>query len=95
MSKIDITKIKSRALEFDKKLIEIKYKLSPKYFSWYPYGSMNNFVHLDKLLSQPNRKFFDTDKIRTILDIGSADGDNSFFLEPNLTACDILNNFQP
>lgn len=70
-----------KALDFDKYLTDIKAELSPKSFSWYPYGSMNNFVHLDKLLSWKNRNFFNTNEIKTILDIGSADGDNSFFLE--------------
>lgn len=81
MARLDISEIKTKAIDFDKKLTDIKYKLLPKSFSWYPYGSMNNFVHLEKLLTWKNRGIFDPEKIRTILDIGPADGDNSFFLE--------------
>jgi len=78
---MEISEINAQALSFDIELNKIKNSLNPKSFSWYPYGSMNNFVHLDKLLTGFNRNIFDPKKIKTIADIGSADGDNAFFLE--------------
>ena len=89
---MDISIIKNKALAFNDELLEIKKGLSPKLFSWYPYGSMHNFVHLDKLLTKNNRNILDPKKFRNILDIGAADGDNSFFLEKLGFDVDIIEN---
>lgn len=48
-------------------------------FQWYPYGSMNNFVHLrDIFNSYPLDALMPNNG--KILDVGAADGDVSFFL---------------
>jgi 2-polyprenyl-3-methyl-5-hydroxy-6-metoxy-1,4-benzoquinol methylase len=74
----------STELEKNKKDIDSK-------FPWYPYGSLNNFIHLRDIfnknplesLASPNSK---------ILDIGAADGDLSFFLESLGYQLDIIDN---
>lgn len=88
---MNIAKILSKSKDYEKYLSEIKSKLAPS-FKWYPYGSMNNFIHLDKLLINENRDILDNTNIKSIIDIGSADGDNSFFLESLGFDVDIVEN---
>jgi hypothetical protein len=49
-------------------------------FPWYPYDTLGNFIHLDRLLSGPNRRLLELAGIRRIADIGGADGDLAVFL---------------
>jgi tRNA (mo5U34)-methyltransferase len=78
---MDAAELLTEASAFNARLDEIKRRLAPRDFGWYPYGSLSNFAHLDRLLTGENRALLDLAKGRTILDIGAADGDTAFFLE--------------
>lgn len=58
-----------------------KQLLEPNDFAWYPYGTLDNFVHLDNLFTGKNRLLLELIKGRATLDIGCADGDLAFFLK--------------
>jgi 2-polyprenyl-3-methyl-5-hydroxy-6-metoxy-1,4-benzoquinol methylase len=64
---------------FNEHLRKIKSQLDCE-FPWYPYGTLNNFIHLCDIFNN-----FNLDKITEInsevLDIGGADGDLAFFFE--------------
>jgi hypothetical protein len=51
---MDIAQIKDRALRFMQELDARKTALAPS-FTWYPYTSLSNFIHLDTLLTEENR----------------------------------------
>ncbi len=73
---------------FDKKLTDLKTGANPE-FSWYPYGTLNNFIHLKPIFNkQPLDKLLG--KTRRTLDIGAADGDLAFFLESQGFQADIV-----
>lgn len=78
---MDIAKIKDEAAHFSERLEKIKDQIKPDYFQWYPYSTISNFIHFDKLLTGDNRRFLDNLKGGVVADIGAADGDNSFFME--------------
>ena len=64
---------------FEKYLNTIKKEIDSK-FPWYPYGRLNNFIHLKAMFNK--RPLDSLAAINSkILDIGAADGDLSFFLE--------------
>jgi tRNA (mo5U34)-methyltransferase len=64
---------------FNTKLSAIKSRATTS-FTWYPYGSLSNFVHLKNIFdAYPLEKL--VGKSRRTLDIGAADGDLAFFLE--------------
>ncbi len=58
-----------------------KTRLAPQSFKWYPYGTLNSFYLLDKLLTGEHRFLLDLIGSRPTLDIGCADGDLAFFME--------------
>jgi tRNA (mo5U34)-methyltransferase len=78
---MDAAELLTEASAFNARLEEVKRRLAPRDFGWYPYGSLSNFAHLDRLLTGDNRALLDLAKGRVILDIGAADGDTAFFLE--------------
>lgn len=78
---MDIAMIARESRNFDKKMDGIKKNLSPAEFGWYPYGTLSNFDHLDKLLTGTNRQLLDLIGSAPVADIGAADGDSAFFLE--------------
>jgi hypothetical protein len=78
---LDIAEIAEKARAYRHEIEAIKERLAPAGFAWYPYGTMTNFVLLEKLLSRPNRKLLDRAGDAPIADIGAADGDTAFFLE--------------
>jgi len=47
---------------------------------WYPYDSLANFTHIQRLLGPGRDQFFESLPSRRVLDIGAGDGDVSFFL---------------
>lgn len=49
-------------------------------FPWYPYGSLNNFIHLKRIFNKYSLDTLVGKELKT-LDIGAADGEMSFFLE--------------
>ncbi len=77
-----IDELAREARKFDKVLAAHKKRLAPPDFDWYPYGTLNNFIHLKNLLS--GGEYEDILALagnRPIVDIGCADGDTAFFLE--------------
>jgi tRNA (mo5U34)-methyltransferase len=58
-------------------------------FDWYPYGVLNNFVHLREIFNA-----YPLEKLATgrILDIGAADGDLAFFLSSLNYKVDVVEN---
>ncbi len=72
--------------ELDKKKNEIDSN-----FPWYPYGSLNNFIHLRKMFNKRPINSLADNRLE-ILDIGAADGDLSFFLESLGYKLDIIDN---
>src|SRR6202011_2023578 len=66
-----------------------KRDLKPEEF-WYPYDSLANFNHFDRLLTGANRSAFSDFRRLTIADIGAADGDTAFFLESLGNQVDIV-----
>jgi hypothetical protein len=66
---------------FDRQLAALKRELAPD-LPWYPYGTLNNFQHLAKLLGREGLDGLpDLAGGKPIVDIGTADGDTVFFLE--------------
>ena len=50
-------------------------------FAWYPYRTLTNLEHLDRLLTGERRRLLGLIGDRPVLDAGCADGDLSFWLE--------------
>jgi tRNA (mo5U34)-methyltransferase len=78
---VDAAELLTEASAFNARLEALKRDLAPREFGWYPYGSLSNFAHLDRLLTGENRRLLDLAGDGLILDIGAADGDTAFFLE--------------
>ena len=75
---MNATDLETAALAFMTEIDALKAAIDPN-FQWYPYGSLNNFVHLKPLFAQfPLPQLLGD---RPALDIGAADGDLAFFLE--------------
>ncbi|MEY8042368.1 methyltransferase domain-containing protein [Saccharopolyspora cebuensis] len=81
---MDFETLRERALAFREDLLARKERIAPEDFDWYPYDTMANVLHLDALLSGPNRSVFDSVAGTRIADFGAADGDFGFFLEAEL-----------
>ncbi len=77
----DIKEALAASIEFSRLLEAKKSSLKPQGFKWYPYGTLNNFIHLDNLLTGQNRLLFSMIDGQPVADIGAADGDTAFFLE--------------
>jgi tRNA (mo5U34)-methyltransferase len=77
----DIQRIVERAREFHARLKSVKARVSPRPFEWYPYDSLANVLHLNKLLTGPNRHLLKLIGDGPVADIGCSDGDLAFFLE--------------
>lgn len=77
---------------FYKKLEEVKAGINPP-FTWYPYGSLGNFIHLQNVFDEYALDGLIGKSLKT-LDIGAADGDLAFFLESLGYSVDIL-DFPP
>lgn len=60
-------------------------------FPWYPYGTLNNFIHLREIFNKRPINSL-ADHHAKMLDIGAADGDLSFFLESLGYKLDIFDN---
>jgi 2-polyprenyl-3-methyl-5-hydroxy-6-metoxy-1,4-benzoquinol methylase len=80
----------SKSTLFSKEIENEKREIN-KEFPWYPYGSLNNFIHLRDIFNKrPIDGLVRVDS--KILDIGAADGDLSFFLESLGYQMDIIDN---
>ncbi|WP_258344087.1 class I SAM-dependent methyltransferase [Saccharopolyspora gregorii] len=89
----DFDTLRERALAFREELLARKEKIAPAEFDWYPYDTMANIFHLDRLLTGPQRQVFDRIAGSRIADIGAADGDFGFFLEHELgCSVDVVDN---
>ena len=78
---MDSAELVTAAAAFDRKLESTKRGIDLGDYGWYPYGSMSNFVHLDRMLTGEHRDILRYAASRPILDIGAADGDVAYFLE--------------
>ena len=70
--------LETAALRFMAEIDALKTSIDPG-FPWYPYGILNNFIHL-----KPIFEAFPLDSLlqgNPLADIGAADGDLAFFLE--------------
>ncbi|MBA8827267.1 2-polyprenyl-3-methyl-5-hydroxy-6-metoxy-1,4-benzoquinol methylase [Saccharopolyspora lacisalsi] len=93
---MDFDTLRERALTFREWLLARKDAIAPTGFDWYPYDTMASVLHLDTLLSEPNRSVFGSVAGGRVADIGAADGDLGFFLEAELGCrVDLIDNAQP
>lgn len=79
-SPLDIGALSQDAMKFMKSHDQLKQSMAVD-FPWYPWGTMHNFGHLDRLLSAPHRDLRKLIGEGTAVDIGAADGDLAFFME--------------
>jgi SAM-dependent methyltransferase len=78
---MNIEELRRGAREFERSLEAKKKACAPGDFPWYPYGTLSNFVHLERLLSGGNRDLGALIGGRPVADVGAADGDLAFYLE--------------
>ena len=78
---MNISTLRRGAAEFELALGTQKHAAGGEGFPWYPYGTMNNLVHLDNLLTGSNRNLANLIGELPVADVGAADGDMAFFLE--------------
>ncbi len=71
--------LEKKAIAYNDKLNALKKEINDS-FPWYPYGSLNNFIHLKRIFNDYPLTYLMEGESKT-LDIGAADGDLSFFLE--------------
>lgn len=76
-----IQEIFTKSRDFKPWLESRKAELNPSDFGWYPYGTLDNFYLVEKLLTGKNRDLASLVGNKPIADIGAADGDSAFFLE--------------
>lgn len=79
--KMDVTAIRLRASAFRKQLKDLKSRVSLIDAEWYPYDTLSCWDTLDRLLTGDRRNLLDFTRAGSVLDLGCADGDESFFLE--------------
>lgn len=77
---MDIAQITVRAHAFARELTQHKRSL-PVDFEWYPFDILSGFNWLERLLTGEHRDLLAYARGGLVADIGSADGDNAFFLE--------------
>ncbi len=69
------------ALAFRDRLDAVKARVRREAWNWYPYGSLNNFFPIEKLLAGAGWDLYDLTGSGPVADIGCADGELAFFLE--------------
>jgi hypothetical protein len=77
---MDVAQLLDSGFLFKQQLDRVKAELAPA-FEWYPYDSLSNLVHLDRLLTGDRRELLALLGDRPVLDLCCADGDLAFFLE--------------
>ena len=70
--------------------LEAKKKAYSVDFPWYPYGTLNNFIHLREGFNQHPLETLTS--VRHVADIGGADGDLAFFLQSLGYKVDLIDN---
>jgi tRNA (mo5U34)-methyltransferase len=86
---MDIGSLLEPAATFGARLAEVKASLAPEP-AWYPYGTLSNLWHLDRLLGDGHRDLSVFIGDRPVADIGGADGDLAFFLAEQGVTVDIV-----
>jgi tRNA (mo5U34)-methyltransferase len=89
-SLLNIATLRQNAYVFESELTAQKKAVGEADFPWYPYGTMSNFSHLDKLLRHNNRDLSALIAGSPIADVGAADGDLAFFMESQGAIVDII-----
>lgn len=87
-----IDELTKGAPEFIQFLEAAKQKITPRDFEWYPYGSLYNVFHLDKLLTGEQRDLGRLIGAGRVADIGAADGELAFYLERHGARMDVVDN---
>lgn len=80
----DVGELLRASLAFRQEIDALKTSLSkpgPSGFDWYPYNSLSNLEHLDRLLQGSRRRLLELAGGKPVADLGCADGDLAFFLE--------------
>jgi hypothetical protein len=77
---VNVGDLREYATHFETELRSIKQSLHPD-AEWYPYSTLSNFVHLDRLLTGPRRELLALARDRPLVDIGAADGDIAWMLD--------------
>ena len=78
---MDVKAIRLRASAFRKQLWDLKQRTSLIDAEWYPYDTLSCWDTLDRMLTGSHRRLLDLAGGDPVLDLGCADGDESFFLE--------------
>lgn len=76
----DNARLARQGLQFRDRLFRVKQDLAAD-FSWYPYDSLANLLHLERLLSGARREILPLLGEGPVLDLCCGDGDLAFFLE--------------
>lgn len=84
---LNISEVKSWGRDFELALNAQKQQIGGEGFPWYPYGTLNNLLHLDTLLTGSNRDLATLIGSLPVADVGAADGDMAFLLET--LGCDV------
>jgi tRNA (mo5U34)-methyltransferase len=87
---MNAAELKTKALEFHDLLGDIRDQVDVD-FNWYPYGTLNNFIHLEPILEKFPLETLILNSKR-ILDVGGADGDLAFFMESLGYQVDFVDN---
>jgi len=85
----DVSQLVAESSSYARQLAKDKEALAPAE-RWYPYESLSNLVHLDRLLSPGHRDLYQLAGGKRIADIGAADGDMAFFLASHGFEVDII-----
>jgi tRNA (mo5U34)-methyltransferase len=72
---------------FEQRLIEIRRRIKPEPFDWYPFDSIANITQLEALLPKGMDSVLELAGDEPVADIGAGDGDMAFLLES--LGCDV------
>ena len=78
---LEIREVIERALAFQSTLLEIKARIAPVEFGWYPWDSFGTLSLLDPLLTGRARFLRSLTGAERVLDVGCGDGSLAFFFE--------------
>ena len=78
------------AHDFMRILDETKARIAPQEYGWYPYGTVHNVFHMDKLLTGDQRDLGRLIGAGRVADVGAADGELAFFLERHGAKVDVV-----